>query len=85
MSRRNVRKTIDGSRCLVNDYYDITVSELIEIAEMSETKIDAVANGFLFGYALGNRAERALHKNEPRANHEELKKTAGNSRGTVEK
>lgn len=62
MSRRNVKKTIDESRFLINDYYDISVSELIEIVDMSNTKIDSVANGFLFGYVLGSRAERKRQK-----------------------
>ena len=70
MSRRNVKKTIESSRKLVNDYYDITVSEMIEISEISETKIDAVANGFLFGYALGSRAAQAQQKNEQRTKNE---------------
>lgn len=63
MSKRNVKKTIEDSRCLVNDRYDITVSELIEIAGISETKIDSAANGFLFGYALGCRAEKKRQEN----------------------
>ena len=65
--KRNVAKNIKEGRALVNGRTDIMFSELLEIAEHSNSRLDAntydlAIDGFYMGVAVGARYGKKLAK-----------------------
>lgn len=58
----NAIKVIEGMQNKINPRFDASVKEFQDIARAYPDKLDLVSAAFIFGYAQGQKAERARRK-----------------------
>lgn len=63
MSRfKDVVKTSEDMRDKINTYYDVSVKDLVDLADHYQGEIELAAAAFRLGYLQGSKAERAKMK-----------------------
>lgn len=58
MGRLNTLKTIDKTRGKINPNYDMTMKDIITLYEKNISKVDAMLDSFVLGYAQGVKAQK---------------------------
>lgn len=59
MAVKNAMKVVESALGKVNPKYDLTQKNWVDIVEFSKDPVEAVQNGFLFGYMQGMKAAKA--------------------------
>ena len=63
MAHRDLQKTTERARAIVNPKYDIGARAWVELGDMAKEKpLEAVGDAFLYGYMMGYRACKAEQK-----------------------
>lgn len=58
MGRLNTLKTIDKTRGKINPNYDMTMKDIRTLYEKKISKVDAMLDSFVLGYAQGVKAQK---------------------------
>ena len=58
MGRLNTLKTIDKTRGKINPNYDMTMEDIRTLYEKNISKVDAMLDSFVLGYAQGVKAQK---------------------------
>ena len=58
MGRLNTLKTIDKTRGKINPNYDMTMKDIRTLYEKNISKVDAMLDSFVLGYAQGAKAQK---------------------------
>lgn len=63
MAKRDYLKIIEATKPKLTSHYEMTMNEWAELATKAEKyPCEAIADAFVFGYAMGERAHKAKHK-----------------------
>ena len=58
MGRLNTLKTIDKTRGKINNNYDMTMKDIRTLYEKNVSKVEAMLDSFVLGYAQGVKAQK---------------------------